>query len=111
MVPALVVMTATLLPRLLGATRVVTVALAATALLAGSFLLLPQRAFTVASVRSWAEAPFLDRQRLAPGPAAAEPATLAGQRVGAGLDDASHCSQGSPVSMPEFVRLMQQIQH
>ena len=110
MVPALVIMTATLLPRLLGATRGVTVALAGTALLVGSFMLLPHRAFAVASLRSWAAAPFLDRQRLSAGPASGQPATLAGQRVGAGLDDASQCCQGSPVSMPEFVRLMQQIQ-
>jgi len=111
MVPALVVMTATVLPRLLGAERRVAVALAGTALIVGSFLLLPHKAFAPASVRSWAEAPFLDRQRLAALPASAAPETLAGQRVGAGLDDVSLCCQGSPVpiSMPEFVQLMQRI--
>jgi hypothetical protein len=109
MVPALVVMTASGLPRLLGAERRVTLAVAAGALTAASFLLLPRGAFTPAGVRSWAAAPFLDRQRLAALPAPAEPATLAGRRVGAGLDDASRCCQGSPVPMPEFVRLMQRI--
>jgi hypothetical protein len=109
MVAALVIVTATLLPRLLGAKRRVTVALAGAALTVASFLLLPHRAFAPASVRSWAEAPFLDRQRLAAVPAFGKPETMAGQRVGAGLDDVSQCCQGSRVPMPEFVRLMQRI--
>jgi hypothetical protein len=109
MVPALVIMTATVLPRLIGVQRRVTLALAGTALVAASFVLLPHGAFAPASVRSWAEAPYLDRQRLATAPFASNPATLAGQRVGAGLDHASLCCQGSPVSMPDLIRLMEQI--
>jgi hypothetical protein len=109
MVPALVIMTATGLPRLIGAQRRVTIALACTALVAASFVLLPHGAFARTSVRSWAEAPYLDRQRLATAPFASNPATLAGQRVGAGLDHAPLCCQGSPVSMPDFIRLMEQI--
>jgi hypothetical protein len=109
MVPALAVMTATVLPGLLAARRRVTVALAGAALILASFLLLPDKAFAPASVRSWAAAPFVDRQRLAALPASGKPETLAGQRVGAGLDEASRCCQGAPVPMAEFVRLMERI--
>jgi hypothetical protein len=109
MVPALVIVTATELPRLLGARRRATVVLAAAALVAASLALLPYKAFAPASLRSWAEAPYLDRQRLAAAPAADNPATLAGQRVGAGLDRQSLCCQASPVPMRDFIRLMERI--
>jgi hypothetical protein len=109
MVPALVVMTATVLPGLLAAKRRVTVVLAGAALIAASFLLLPRNAFAPASIRSWAAAPVADRQRLAALAASGTPATLAGQRVGAGLDGAARCCQEAPVPMPEYVRLMQRI--
>jgi uncharacterized membrane protein (UPF0136 family) len=109
MVPALVIVTGTVLPRLFGAQRRVTVAVAGVALIAASFLLLPQRTFTWTSLRSWAEAPYLDRQQLAAGPPVGKPTTLAGQRVGPGLDDVSQCCQGSPVPMPEFIQLMERI--
>jgi hypothetical protein len=79
------------------------------ALIAASFLLLPQRTFTWTSLRSWAEAPYVDRQQLAAGPPVGKPTTLAGQRVGPGLDDVSQCCQGSPVPMPEFIQLMERI--
>jgi hypothetical protein len=109
MVPALVIMTGAVLPRLFGIQRRVTVAVAAVALVAASFVLLPHEAFAQASVRSWAEAPYLDRQQLAAAPSASKPTTLAGERVGAGLDGVSQCCQGSPVPMPEFVHLMERI--
>ena len=109
MVPALVVMTATVLPRLFGAQRRVTVAVAGAAVIVASFALLPYKAFAWTSVRSAAEAPYLDRQQLAAGSRPAAPATLAGRRVGAGLDGASECCQNSPVSMPDFVHLMNRI--
>jgi hypothetical protein len=109
MVPALVIMTATELPRLIGARRRVTVAVAGAALIVASFTLLPHAAFARTSLRSWAEAPYLDRQRLAAAPASGTPATLAAQRVGAGLDHASLCCQGSPESMPDFIKLMERI--
>jgi hypothetical protein len=108
-VPGLVIITATVLPRLCGAQRRATAVIAAVALVVASFALLPHGALTQASVRSWAEAPYLDRQRLAAGPPASAPITLAGQRVGAGLDDAAQCCQSSPASMPEFVQLMERI--
>jgi hypothetical protein len=108
-VPGLVIITATVLPRLFGVQRRVTAVVAAAALVVASFVLLPHDAFERTSVRSWAEAPYLDRQRLAAFPPAGKPATLAGWRVGAGLDDAAQCCQSSPVSMPEFVHLMERI--
>jgi hypothetical protein len=109
MVPALVIATATVLPRLLGARRRVTVAGAGAALVIASFLLLPHATFARTSVRSWAEAPYLDRQRLAAASPVAKPATLAARRVGPGLDEVSQCCQGSTVTMPEFVQLMERI--
>ncbi|HEY7278952.1 MAG TPA: hypothetical protein VH594_23495, partial [Trebonia sp.] len=109
MVPALVIMTATELPRLIGARRRVTVVVAGAALIVASFTLLPHAAFARTSLRSWAEAPYLDRQRLAAAPASGTPATLAAQRVGAGLDHASLCCQGSPESMSDFIKLMERI--
>jgi len=109
MVPALVIMTATVLPRLFGAQRRATVAIAGAVLIVASFALLPYKAFAWTSVRSAAEAPYLDRQQLAAGPRPGPPATPAGRRVGAGLDGASQCCQGSHVSMPDFVNLMNRI--
>jgi hypothetical protein len=108
-VPGLVIITATALPRLCGAQRRATAVIAAAALVVASFALLPHGAYTQASVRSWAEAPYLDRQRLSAAPPSGTPATLAGQRVGAGLDGATQCCQSSLVSMPDFVRLMERI--
>ncbi|HEX3711584.1 MAG TPA: hypothetical protein VHV09_02220, partial [Trebonia sp.] len=109
MVPALVVITGAVLPRLLGAKRTVTAAIAGVALVAASFTLLPASARTWASVRTAAETPYLDRQHSAPAPAASMPATLADMRVGPGLDDAGLCCQSSPVSMPKFIHLMEQV--
>ena len=109
MLPALVIMTATVLPRLFGAQRRVTVAVAGAALVVASFALLPYKAFAWTSVRSAAEAPYLDRQQLASDPRPGPPTTPAGRRVGAGLDGASQCCQGSHVSMPDFLVLMNRI--
>jgi hypothetical protein len=109
MVPALVIITATAAPRLMGAQRRVTVTVAGVALVAASLGLLPRGALAPASMRSWSEAPYLDRQRLAGAAPAPAPTTLAGARVGAGLDGASRCCQGSLVPMPEFIRLMERI--
>ena len=66
--PGLAIMVATVLPRLLGAWRPVTLAVAGVAIFAASFLLLPQSAVAPESVRSWAAAPYRDRQRLAAEP-------------------------------------------
>jgi hypothetical protein len=108
-VPALVIVTATVLPRLYGVQRRVTAGAAAVALVVASFVLLPHGAFSWASMRAWTEAPYSDRQQLAGGPSARKPATLAAQRVGAGLDDAAQCCQSTPVSMSAFIQLMEQI--
>jgi hypothetical protein len=109
MVPALVVVAGTMLPRLGGAQRRATAAVAGAALVVASFALLPHGAYTRTSVRSWAEAPYLDRQRLTGGPPSSTPATLAARRIGPGLSGAAQCCQGAPESMPGFTRLMQQI--
>ncbi|MGH3290989.1 MAG: hypothetical protein ACRDP7_04210 [Trebonia sp.] len=108
MVPAVVVVAGTLLPRLLGAQRRATAAVVAAALIVASFALLPTQAFSWSSVRSWAEAPYLDRQQPA-APHSSTPTTLAGWRVGPGLSGVSECCQGSPESMPKFIHLMEEI--
>jgi hypothetical protein len=109
MVPALAVVTATVLPRLLGLRWRAVAAAGSVALFAASFALLPRQALGWASVRSWAEAPYLDRQQLAAAPAPREPVTAAAQRVGPGLDDAAQCCQGVPVPMRDFTPLMERI--
>jgi len=109
MVPALVIITATVLPRLVGARRRVTVAIAGVAVVVASFVLLPAEAFEAGGVRSAAGAPYADRERLASGPRPGTPETPAGRRVGAGLDDAPVCCTGPPVPMAEFVELMNRV--
>jgi hypothetical protein len=109
MVPAFVVMTATVLPRMLGARRPVTATAVGAALVIGSLLLLPVSAFAWNSVRTAAETPYLDRQRLAALPAPGTPGTVAAQRIGAGLDAAPRCCQGPLVTMPTLVSLMNRI--
>jgi hypothetical protein len=112
MVPALVVVAGTVLPRLAGAQRRATAAVLGAALVIASFVLLPAQAFAWNHVRSSAEVPYLDRQQLAAAPRADTPqtlATLAGRRIGPGLSGAAQCCQGAPESMPGFIRLMEQI--
>jgi len=109
MVPALVIMTASVLPRLLGARRLVTITIAGAVLIAGSFVLLPTHAFAWSSVRAQAQAPYLDRQRMAADPRPAAPTTLAAQRIGAGLADAAQCCQGPALSMASLARDMEYI--
>jgi hypothetical protein len=109
MVPAVVIIAAVVLPRLLGAQRRATVAVLGVALFIASFALLPAQALTWSGARSWAEAPYLDRQQAAAAPAVAKPTTLAAWRVGPGLSTDGRCCQGSPESMPKFIHLMEQI--
>jgi hypothetical protein len=104
--PGLAIMAATVLPRLLGAWRPVTLAVAGAAIFAASFLLLPRLAVKPASVHSRAAAPYRDRQRLAAEPAPAAPVTIAGRRVGAGLETARQCCQAASVPMPYFIAFM-----
>jgi hypothetical protein len=88
MVPALVVVTASALPRLLGARRRLTAAVAGAALVIASFTLLPRSEFAWTSVRFAAETPYLDRHLLAADPRPRQPATLAARRSGPGLGSA-----------------------
>jgi hypothetical protein len=104
--PGLAIMAATVLPRLLGARRPVTLAVAGAVIFAASLLLLPRAAVEPASVHSRAAAPYRDRQRLAAEPAPAAPVTIAGRRVGAGLDTARQCCQAASVPMPYFIAFM-----
>jgi hypothetical protein len=105
-VPGLAVMAATAAPRLLGARRPATLAVAGVAMFAASFLLLPWATVKPASAASWAAAPYTDRQRLAAEPAPAAPPTIAGQRVGAGLATAQQCCGAASVPMPGFIAFM-----
>lgn len=102
-------MVAAAVPRLLGGRRRMTLIAAGAALVVASFALLPYHAFAWNSVRSAAEAPYLDRQRMAAEPPPGSPGTVAAERVGAGLDSVSRCCQGSPVSMTKLVALMNRI--
>jgi hypothetical protein len=104
--PGLAIMAATVLPRLLGAWRSATLAVAGVAMFAASFLLLPWSAVKPASVRSRAAAPYQDRQRLAAEPAPAAPTTMAGGRVGAGLETVRQCCQDASVPMPYLIAFM-----
>ena len=108
-VPALAIMTATAVPRLLGAWRPVTLAAAGVAVFAASFLLLPRAALTPSTVRSEATAPYRDRSRLADDPLPAAAATVAGRRVGASLETLRHCCQAGSVPMPRFIAFMNQL--
>jgi hypothetical protein len=107
--PGLVIMAATVLPRLLGAWRPVTLAVAAVAVVAASFLLLPPGVVSPASAASLAAAPYRDRQRLSAAPAQAAPATIAGGRVGAGIAVAPQCCQDASVPMPRLVAFMNRL--
>lgn len=108
-VPAVVILTATVLPSRLGVRRRGTLVVSGAALTLASFALLPYRAFAWTSVRSVAEAPYLDRQHLAARPRPNGPATLAAQRVGAGLATGDQCCEGSLVPMTKLIALMSRI--
>lgn len=108
-VPALVVIVATKLPRLVGAHRRATLVVAGAALVAAAFALLPYRSFEWLGVQARLEAPYLDRQRLSAEPDPSMPATVAGKRVGTGVAAGRKCCQGSRRSMPEFIQLMDHI--
>jgi len=108
-VPGVVIMAATALPRLLGAWRPVTLAVAGAAVFAASFLLLPSGAVSPANVHALAAAPYRDRQRLAAEPPPAAPGTIAGLRVGAGLSAARQCCQDASVPMPRFIAFMDRL--
>jgi hypothetical protein len=108
-VPALVVVTATTLPRLAGARRSATLVVAGAAIVAAALVLVPRTSFSWPGVKARLESPYLDRRRLAEAPPAVEPTSLAGRRIGAGLAFAPVCCTLSTASMPEFVALMNRI--
>jgi hypothetical protein len=103
--PALVVAGATALPRLMGVRRLATLVLAGAAIVTGSLLLLPLHTYKPASIGAEAEAPWLDRQRLATLPAPAPPGTLAAQRIGTGLWAGPSCCQHYSEPMSDFIQL------
>jgi hypothetical protein len=107
--PALVVTVASLLPRLLGGRRRVTLLVAGAVAVAASFALLPVRAYAPSAVRGEAMAPYQDRQRLAVVTAEPVPPTLAADRAGAGVLSSLECCQPDPEPMPSFLRLMNTI--
>ena len=109
LLPALVVTVASVLPRVLGAHRRATLVGAGVLVVVVSFLLLPSKTFRLPHIRAEAEAPLLDRQRLAAAPVPATPATVAAQRAGAGLWAAPTCCQRDAESMGRFLTLANQI--
>jgi hypothetical protein len=114
MFPALVVVAATtvprlVLPRLAGYRQPAALAVAGVALFAVALLLLPSRLLAPSSIRGQLELPYLARQQLAAHPNPGVPTTVAGQRVGAGLAAAPICCRFASESMPAFVRLMDHI--
>ena len=108
-VPALVITLASLLPRLLGAHRRVTLVVAGTAIVVASFALLPSHVYKPSMVRAQAVAPYHDRQRLAARPTPPEPTTVAAQRVGPGLANINRCCRRGDETMGHFITLMNQI--
>ena len=108
-VPVLVVVVATVLPRLLGGRRQTTLIGVGAALAAASFALLPYAAYSWSGVRTTAEVPYLDRQHLAAGHQAGQPATLAARRVGTGLAEAPKCCQFGHQSMQSFIAKMNRL--
>jgi hypothetical protein len=107
--PALVVTVASMLPRLLGGRRRVTLVVAGAAIAVASFALLPVRAYAPANVRAAAAAPYQERHRLSAKPAKVVPETLAAERVGAGVVGSSDCCQRQPEHMVKFLTLANQI--
>jgi hypothetical protein len=107
-VPVLVIMVATMLPRLIGLRRYAAVA-TGVVLFLGALPLLPYKAYAPASVVSAATRPYADRRHLATAPTPPAPPNLAAQRVGVGLYLAPQCCQGSYVTMADFIRLMNRI--
>jgi hypothetical protein len=108
-VPALVVVVATVLPRLLGGRRRTTLIGVGATLAAASFALLPYAAYSWSGVRTTAEVPYLDRQHLAAGLQAGQPATLAARRVGTGLTEEPNCCQFGHQSMQSFIATMNRL--
>ena len=107
--PALVIVVASALPRLLGACRQAPLAAAGAVIVAGSFLLLPYQSYAPSNVRDQLTAPYLDRQRLAADPDLSTPASAAGRRAGPGLAESPLCCQSHSFSMSSFLALMDHI--
>ncbi len=108
-VPALVIAVATILPRALGARGRVVLVVAGAAVVVASFALLPAKTYKVSSLRAEAAAPYRDRQRLAAAPERPAPATVAAERVGAGLTNDPLCCQRKNEPMGQFLALMDKV--
>jgi hypothetical protein len=109
MVPALVVVTATVLPRALGARSRLPLVLAGAAIVVASFALLPTSAYKPSKVYAEAAAPYQDRQRMAAAPAPPPLTGLAAQRVGPTLTHATTCCQKKSEPMSQFLSLMNRL--
>jgi hypothetical protein len=108
-VPVLVVTVASLLPRLLGGHRRVTLVVAGAMIVVASFALLPSHIYKPSAVRAEAVAPYQDRQRLAAASTRAAPTTLAAQRAGAGTELSRTCCHPDPEPMSQFLPLANRI--
>jgi hypothetical protein len=108
-VPVLVVTVASLLPRLLGGRRRVTLLVAGATIVVASFALLPSHIYKPSAVRAEAVAPYQDRQRLAAAITRPAPTTLAAQRAGAGTVLSRTCCHPDPESMSQFLPLANRI--
>jgi hypothetical protein len=104
--PALVVVTATVLPRALGARQRLALVVAGAAIVAVSVALVPAHAYKPSKVYGEAAAPYQDRQRMAAAPAPPALTTLAARRVGPELTRAGTCCQKHTEPMSQFIALM-----
>lgn len=109
-VPGLVVVVASVLPRLLGAVSRVTLVGAGAVIVVAALLLLPYKSFAPSSVGGRLTAPYQDRQRLAADPKPGTATSVAALRAGAALAAAPECCLGTrPVAMSSFLTLMNRV--
>ena len=107
--PALVVTVVSLLPRLLGGRRRITLIVAGGVIGVLSFAWLPSHWYAPSRVRAVAAAPYQERRRLAAETTKAVAPTLAAERVGAGVVSSLDCCQRHPEPMLKFLALANQI--
>jgi hypothetical protein len=109
-VPALVVVVATVVPRLLGARRRLTLIGVGAALAAASFALLPYGDYSLSSLRITAADPYLDRLQLAADRQTGQLTTVAARRVGSDLATwQGPCCQFGTESMASFIATMNRL--
>lgn len=105
--PALIIVIAAGLPKVLGARSQPAMVAARVMLFAASFALLPSASWAPSQVKSALTAPF--RVRQAGEAILSRPATLAAGRVGTGLTNAPLCCQFSHLSMSQFTSDMNRL--